>query len=174
MFRKLTHLVWLPLILLVSGCASTSPNGPPPEKHQIEALEMGLLALGAEVDPAEAARAARISFEYAHQLAIEYGVTDPPLIHNYKVNRGLRPRGLCYQWAEDMEARLLQENFQTLDVHRAIGNPDKVFRIDHSTAILSRRGDTMFQGVVVDPWRNGGNCIGHQFATISDTIGSRD
>ncbi len=157
MINKVAGVVRLMAMVVVTGCATTPPGGPTaPEKHQIEELERGILALGAEVDPAEAVRAARISFEYSHQLAIEYEITDPPLVHNYKVNQGLRPRGLCYHWAEDMEARLLRENFRTLDIHRAIGNPDKVFRIDHSTAIVSRRGDSMYQGIVVDPWRNGG------------------
>jgi hypothetical protein len=113
-------------------------------------------ALGAYVDPEEARRAARIAFQHTHQLALEYEITDPPLIHNTKVNMGLKPRGLCWHWAEDLEARLAEENFRTLSLHRAIANADNPFRIDHSTVIVSRRGDTMFEGVVLDPWRKGG------------------
>ncbi|MCP5087053.1 MAG: hypothetical protein GY952_09665 [Rhodobacteraceae bacterium] len=157
MLKKIAGILGLLVLVAVTGCAKAPQSGPPaPQQRQIEELEHEILALGPEVDPAEAARAARLAYEYAHQLAIEYKITDPPLVHNYKVNRGLRPRGLCYHWAEDMESRLLKENYRTLDIHRAIGNPDKVFRIDHSTAIVSRRGDNMYQGLVLDPWRNGG------------------
>ena len=98
---------------------------------------------------------ARISFEYARQLRQDYGVTDSPLVHNTKVNMGLRQRGLCYQWADDIEARLRQENLQTLDLHRAIANSTNI-RIEHSTPIISARGDGMYQGIVLDGWRNGG------------------
>ena len=68
---------------------------------------------------------------------------------------GLRPRGLCYHWADDLEARLKQEQFQTLQLHRAIANSTNI-RIEHSTAIVSRKGDTMQQGIILDPWRFGG------------------
>ncbi|GGH36537.1 hypothetical protein GCM10010973_30520 [Cribrihabitans marinus] len=117
---------------------------------------MALMALGPDIDPEEAARAARISYDYPLRLREEYQVSDPPIVHNSKVNMGLRPRGLCWQWAEDMEARLKAENFQTLQIHRAIANSDVAFRIDHSTALISRRGETMYEGIVVDPWRYGG------------------
>jgi hypothetical protein len=89
-------------------------------------------------------------------LAKEYQITDPPLIHNTKVNMGLRPRGLCWQWAEDIERRLNEESFRTLQMHRAIANADNPYRIDHSTAIITQRGDGMYDGIILDPWRYGG------------------
>ena len=157
MIGKVACLLSLLAILIASGCAAPAPEGPPPaDKAQIAALERGILALGDDVDPEEARRAARIAYSYTHKLAQEYQITDPPLIHNMKVNSGLRPRGLCYQWADDIEARLQQEDFRTLDLHRAIANADNPFLIDHSTTIISRRGETMFQGIVLDPWRRGG------------------
>lgn len=157
MIGKVACLLSLLAILIAGGCAAPPPGGPPPaDKHEIAELERGILALGAGVDPGEAQRAARIAYAYTHQLAQEYRITDPPLIHNMKVNSGLRPRGLCYQWADDIEARLRRESFRTLDLHRAIANADNPFLIDHSTTIISRRGDTLFQGIVLDPWRKGG------------------
>lgn len=119
------------------------------------ALARAILALSPTIDPQEAARAAAISYDYTAQLVVEYEITDPPLLHNFKVNRGIKPRGLCWHWAEDMERRLKAENFQTLDLHRAIANHDNI-RIDHSTAIVSAKGATMFEGMVIDPWRKGG------------------
>ena len=116
-------------------------------------LERAILALGPGVDPAEAERAARMSYEHTYRLALEYRIVDPALIHNNKVNLGLKPRGLCKHYAEDMERMLRAQDFQTLDVHRAIG---AVIGIDHSTAIISRRGDDMYDGIVLDPWRRGG------------------
>ena len=120
------------------------------------ALEQAILALGPEVDPAEAARAAELAYTYSFRLAQEYQITDPPLVHNTKVNMGIKTRGLCWHWAEDMERRLLQEDFQTLDMHRAIANADNPFLIEHSTAIISRKGDRFEDGIVLDPWRQSG------------------
>ncbi|MEM7720318.1 MAG: hypothetical protein AAF222_14060 [Pseudomonadota bacterium] len=108
-----------------------------------------------DVDADEAARAARIAFDHTRALAIQYQITDPPLIHNTKVNLGLKPRGLCWHWAEDIERRLDAESFETLEMNRAIAE-GRGLRIDHSTAIISAAGDGFSRGVVLDPWRNGG------------------
>ncbi|MFV2054318.1 hypothetical protein [Aliiroseovarius sp. YM-037] len=168
MIKKFASLMSLLAILIVGGCGVTSPDGPPrADQSAVAELAGAIRALGPEVDPEEATRAAEIAYDYTHQLALQYQITDPPLIHNMKVNHGLRPRGLCWHWAEDMEARLKQENFRTLTLHRAIANADNPFRIDHSTAIISKRGDGMFDGIVIDPWRYGGQL--HWSLTREDT-----
>ena len=149
--------------VLVGGLAALplAACGTAPEKlataslADVASLSQTLMAMGADVDPEEASRAAQIAFDYTRQLAIQYQITDPPLIHNTKVNMGLKPRGLCWHWAEDMQNRLNAENFETLEMHRAIAEGTGV-RIDHSTAIISQKGDAHAQGVVLDPWREGG------------------
>ncbi len=155
MRRKNTFLAQLGFLVLMALSACSAPP-PDADMDEIAALAASIQALGPEVDAAEAGRAARIAFLHSGQLAIEYQITDPPLIHNTKVNMGLRPRGLCWHWAEDMEKRLKQEKFQTLDLHRAIANSQNPFRIEHSTTIISRKNDSMFDGIVLDPWRKGG------------------
>ncbi len=125
------------------------------EPGKVAALTEKIMSLSAAVDPEEAARAARIAYSYTAQLRREYQITDGPLIHNIKVNNGVKPRGLCWHWAQDMEIRLGQENFQTLDLHRAISNFDN-WRLEHSTVIVSAAGASMYNGVVLDPWRKGG------------------
>jgi len=122
---------------------------------EVAALSQKIMGLGANVDPAEAARAARIAYSYTAQLRRDYQITDGPLVHNIKVNNGTKPRGLCWHWAQDMETRLGQENFQTLDLHRAIANFDN-WRLEHSTVIISAAGADMYDGLVLDPWRKGG------------------
>lgn len=150
--------------LTLGACAPTPPTV---DQRDVDNLALELRGLGPNVDPAEAERAAQIAYSYSQQLAKEYQITDPPLVHNAKVNNGFRPRGLCWHWAEDIEKRLKQENFKTLAMHRAISDPENPFRIDHSTAIISRRGDTMFEGVVLDPWRYGGTL--YWSPTMDDT-----
>lgn len=152
MLRSFTYVLMVLWGLLLAGCATP----PPSDGQEVQRLATEIRNLGPDVDPDEADRAARIAYSYTAQLAQEYQITDPPLIHNAKVNKGLRPRGLCWHWAEDIERRLKQENFRTLTLHRAIANADNPFRIDHSTAIISRKGESMYDGVVLDPWRYGG------------------
>ena len=144
------------VLVALAACGDIPPDERPvPTELEIAKLAEGIVALGPDVDPEEAMRAARISFEHTRALAIQYEIVDPPLIHNTKVNMGLKPRGLCWHWAEDMEKRLKAENFETLVIHRAIANATN-WRIEHSTAVISQRGDDMYKGMVVDPWRTGG------------------
>lgn len=155
--RLFAALLLLVATLAIGGCAATPARElPPPSQAEIAALAREIQSLAPEIAPEEAARAARVSIEYPRRLALAYEIEDTPYIHNIKVNRGLKPRGLCYQWADDLEARLRQEGFATLKLHRAIANSETPLRIEHSTVIVSAPGDGMYEGIVLDPWRNGG------------------
>jgi hypothetical protein len=127
-----------------------------PTDTQIKSLAASIMELGDHVDPVEATRAANIAFEYPVELAAQYGIEDAPLAHNRKVNRGDKERGLCWHWAEDLQAELNKQNFKTLEVHRAIANGLNPILISHSTALISAKGDSMYDAIVLDPWRNGG------------------
>lgn len=139
----------------LSACAAPPPPADNPDG--VARLTAEIQALGPDIDPAEAQRAAQIAYDHTRELAVAYQITDHPLVHNTKVNLGSKPRGLCWHWAEDMEKRLNQEEFRTLQMHRAVANADNVFLLEHSTAIVSRKGDDFDQGIVLDPWRKGGH-----------------
>lgn len=128
--------------------------GPEGQSAKIAAVEQAILALGPVVAPDEAAAVARIAVVEPLNWARDWDAVDPPLIHNIAVNTGVKPRGLCKHWADDLEARLRQEGLQSLSLHRAIANADNL-RIEHSTVIVSTRGAAMDTGLVLDPWRMG-------------------
>ncbi len=147
------------VLLLVGACATKAPPTEPPpfvESERVAALAQAISALGDEVDPREARRAASLAFSYSRQLAQEYEVTDSALVHNLKVNLGLRSRGLCVHWTRDLLVRLQQEKFRSLDLHWGIANYERAFRIEHSTVIISASGADLRDGIVLDPWRYGG------------------
>jgi hypothetical protein len=125
------------------------------DSADIAALAAAIRALSPGVDAEEAARAAFVSYTHVARLRAEYQITDPAIIHNIKVNQGIKPRGLCWHWAQDMETRLAEEAFATLDLHRAIANYDNWW-LEHSTVIISAAGAAMHDGLVIDPWRAGG------------------
>ena len=175
LLRGAVRLAAAAMLLTAGACAAPPPptadqvptagTGTAGTQSEVAALGAEIQALGPGVAAPDAARAAQVALSTSNQLAVAYGVTDPPLIHNTKVNLGLRPRGLCYHWADDLEARLRQEGFETLQLHRASANSDNRFRIEHSTVIVSQRGDPMERGVVLDPWRAGGDLF---WAPVSD------
>ena len=125
------------------------------EQPDIGELARAIENLGPEVAPTEAQRAASIAYKYSLQLAQEYRITDPPVLHNAKVLNGLRDRGLCNHFVEDILKRMDQEDFRTLRFQWAASTP-KPFQIAHYTAVVSQRKDSVYEGIVLDPWRNGG------------------
>lgn len=148
------------LLFLLGGCAGKTPQlelPPDVAQQRIRELNLAILALGDDVDAGEAQRAARIAIDYSRQLAREYEITDSALVHNIKVNLGIKPRGLCIHWTSDLMVRMKQEGFYSLDLHWAIANYENAFRLEHSTVIISARGDSLQQGVILDPWRNSGD-----------------
>ncbi len=139
---------------LLAGC-----GGAPMEsanRSDVTELETALLALGPDVDPAEAARAARMAYAVGDDLRREYEIVDGPLVHNAKVNVGLKERGLCYHWARDIQTRMTHARYSTLQFNRLVANADNPFRLEHSTAVVFARGDSWKNGIVLDPWRTGG------------------
>ena len=136
-------------------------------ERRIADLEHAILSLGDNVDPGEASRAARVAIDYSLQLAREYGVSGSPLFHNIMVNLGIKSRGLCVHWTRDLGDRLRQEDFKSLDLHWAIANYESLFRLEHSTVVISAHGDSLQQGLVLDPWRNAGEL--YWARTLEDT-----
>lgn len=161
----------LPLLMaLLTACATATPPlaelQQVDESQRIDELQQAILALRADIDRDEARRAAAIAIEYPLQLAEQYEITDPPLLHNFLVNIGAKPRGLCIHWTWDLYARLQQERFRSIDLHWGIANYDNAFRLEHSSVIISARNDSMQQGLILDPWRNGGDLFWAQ--TLQD------
>ena len=139
-------------VFALGGCATTQPTA---SQTEINELAQAIQSLGPDVDPAEARQAATISYTYSQQLAKEWNVTGPAIVHNAKIANGFREYGLCNDWAQAMTTRLRQENFRTLDLHW-VTSPPTAFRIIHHSALVSAKGDSMYDGIILDPWRNSG------------------
>lgn len=156
LFQILRVLVVLLALMSLFGCGANPARHGPPSESEIASLEGMILALGPGISSEEAGRAARVALQHTRELAVSYQINGSPLWHNMQVNMGIKERGLCWHWAEDMEARLLAERLETLEIHRAIANAFNPLRIEHSTAVISRKGDGFERGIVLDPWRLGG------------------
>ena len=156
---KLRRCLAIMLLLGLSSCASTNSSlelSPDVESRRFQQLDQSIQALGTDINPTESRRAANIAIEYSKTLAQEYELAGPPLFHNLMVQIGARDRGLCIHWTADLMARLEQDEFSSLHFHRAIANYETMFRFEHSSVIVSARGSTIEQGLVLDPWRNSG------------------
>lgn len=138
----------------LAGCVAAPPRPGTPE--EVSRLAAALAGLGPNVWRQEARRAAEVTYSYVYQLALEYEIEDSPTVHNAKVNNGTKPRGLCWQWAHDLEERLELERFRTLELHRVVAANKGQYNLEHSIVVMTARGDHYKKGIILDPWRLGG------------------
>ena len=135
--------------------------------HFERVRELGdlIAELGPDVDPTEARRVAEAATMLPLELATDYRLTSPPITHNMLVNMGMRPRGLCTHFAEDMLRRLDAMQLDTLDLYWAVAYPRRRFRLEHSSAVVTARGEPFESGVVLDAWRDSGELF---FAPVAE------
>ncbi len=136
-------------VAALTGCAT-----PKPAAASATALTQRLESLDDQVAAGEASLAAQTAVFYSLELAREYRVVRPAIFHNVLVNLGVRQRGLCYQWADDLTARLESLHLHSLQIHRGVARLET--RREHSSVVLTAPGQPFDQGVVLDAWRHSG------------------
>jgi hypothetical protein len=120
-------------------------------------LRIQLAALAPTVLEDEAQRVADCACDYSKQLAREYRVVRPAFLHNFLVNVGLKNRGLCYHWAEDLLARLQTLNLTTLELHWGVARAGTVR--EHNSVVVTAQGHPFENGIVLDAWRRSGRLV---------------
>ena len=125
-----------------------------PERENIAKITAMLVTLGPNTDSAEAALIAETAVRTGAECAERYHVNLSPDFHNMLVNRGLRPRGLCWQWTWDMAAALGPLKPKTFDYHWCVA--DWTEREEHNTIVVTARGGLYREGITIDPWISSG------------------
>ncbi len=137
-------------LALLAGCVTVSV---PEARQQSEAIALAakLCSLAPTVDPKEAAEAAEAAIRYPLQLAREYHATPPASFNNFLINVGVHPRGLCFQWADDLTVKLMTLRLRTLALHRGVARLGT--RHEHSCVVLTANGQAFTNGIALDAWR---------------------
>jgi hypothetical protein len=128
----------------------------PGYQEQVVSLEQALTALSPDIVKLEAKQMAESAISYSLELAAEYRMLRPPVFHNLMVNLGFRERGLCIHWTEDLLKRLQGLGLKSLELHWGIANHDILLRLEHSSVVITARGQSFEEGLVLDPWRHSG------------------
>lgn len=139
--------------MLFSGCASAPFKGNE-ARIQAVALRQELLNLGSSVDKDEATRLAETALEQSAALAAQYYAVRPAWFHNFLVNCGLRPRGLCYEWTNDLFPLLSRLGSKSLELHLAVSRMDT--RREHNCIVVTARQQSFEEGLILDAWRRSG------------------
>ena len=169
---RLRHIVALCLLIAVSGCAKAKVYYPGNGSfnattsgiqadaqfysEKVKQLEHVLVALSETVDKTEAMMVAETAVRESAVLAEEYQLVRPAVAHNLLIALGLKDRGLCYHWTEDLMKRLQALDLKSLQLYWGVAHRGSELR-EHNCVVVSARGQSFFKGIVLDPWRNSGN-----------------
>jgi hypothetical protein len=162
--------MFLLFVLFLSGCVSGNQMSPEllasgkAENHRateayhqkVEGLQDDLAALNQRADQLEARQVAETAIIYSNQLADEYRLVRPAVLHNLLIRVGLKDRGLCYHWTEDLLKRLQALDLRTYQLHWGVAHRGSDLR-EHNSVVITARGQAFEKGMVLDPWRNSGD-----------------
>lgn len=122
------------------------------DQQKIVDLKNAIISLGPNIDPSEAAWVAREAVLYPLHLANTYDLVWPPNYQNVLVNTGRRSRGLCYQWARDMDSHIGTKKYKTLTMDRAVANQGGNY--EHNVLTVAALGKGIKDAIILDPWRH--------------------
>ena len=123
---------------------------------KISQLEQELIALSATIDKTEARILAEASVRESAMLAEDYQLVRPAVAHNLLVAFGIRERGLCYHWTEDLMKRFQALDLRSVQLHWAVAYRGSDLR-EHNCVVITAIGQPFPEGIVLDPWRNSGS-----------------
>ena len=124
--------------------------------ENVKRLEWELNALDPAVDPVESRLLAETAIRESAVLAEQYQLVRPAVAHNLLVVMGVKDRGLCYQWAEDLMKRLEALELKTFQLHWAVAYKGSNLR-EHNCVVIAVKGQPFSKGILIDPWRHSGN-----------------
>jgi len=120
-----------------------------------QALMDQIAALSPRVRAEESARLAECVYNTTRQLRRDYQVVWPPLFNNFLVNSGIKKRGLCFQWAEDLLVVLDGLKLTRLELHW--GEAQVGTWHESNCIVVTAKGQPFNTGIILDCWRRSGH-----------------
>lgn len=114
-----------------------------------------IAALSPRVDRDEANLLAQCAYATASQLRKQYSMFGTPIFNNFLVRWGVRKRGYCFQWAEDLLIALDALKLTSLELHWGEANPGN-WR-ENNCIVVTAKGQPFNRGIILDCWRQ----LGH-------------
>ena len=143
-------------LIIVSLFTAACVNLGTPEQRQEKArrLSHDLQQLSPSISASEADKLAVTAIETSAELARDFKPLRFPWMNNGLVNTGLRKRGLCYQWRDDLFPHLHRLNLKTMDLH--LTSARRATLLEHNGIVVTAKGQRFEDGIAIDPWRHCG------------------
>jgi hypothetical protein len=119
-----------------------------------EALASQLAALSLKVNREEAELLAECAYATASQLRKKYRMFGTPIFNNFLVYHGIKKRGYCFQWAEDLLVAFDALKLTSLELHWGEANPGN-WR-ENNCIVVTAKGQPFNRGIILECWRHFG------------------
>ena len=136
---------------------STSFQVPRSDLANAEALADQVAGLSPRVDRNEAKLLADCAYATASQLRRQYSMFGTPIFNNFLIYHGLKKRGYCYQWSEDLLVALDALKLTSLELRWGESNPGN-WR-ENNCIVVTAKGRPFRSGITLDCWRH----LGHLY-----------
>jgi hypothetical protein len=136
---------------------SASFQVPRSDLARAEALASQLAALSPRVDRNEAKLLADCAYATVSQLRRQYRMFGTPIFNNFLIYHGLRKRGYCYQWSEDLLVALDALKLTSLELRWGESNPGN-WR-ENNCIVDTAKGQPIRSGIRLESWRH----LGHLY-----------
>src|SRR5437762_5996591 len=144
---------------------SASFQVPRSDLAKAEALANQLATLSPRVDRTEAKLLADCAYATVRRLRRQYCMFGTPIFNNVLIYHGLKKRGYCYQWSEDLLIALDALKLTSLELRWGESNPGN-WR-ENNCIVVTAKGQPFRSGIMLDCWRH----LGHLYfgPVVSDT-----
>ena len=150
--NRLLFIVFLSMLFNACSVKQPSPNT---INKNIKELNSLIIKLSPAISKNEAFDFSNSSINYSLKLSKEYQAISSPWIQNTLVNIGIKKRGLCYEWTEDLLKYLVRRNYETLSFHAVGANIG--YMNEHNSLSVSAKGEGIENSILLDAWRNSGD-----------------
>jgi hypothetical protein len=127
----------------------------PRDSAKAEELANHLAALSRNVDPNEAKLLSECAYATVSRLREEYRPFGTPIFNNFLVYHGLKKRGYCYQWTEDLLLALDTLKLKTLELHW--GEAYAGTLRENNCLVVTAQGQPFDRGMILECWRHFGH-----------------
>jgi len=146
--------VLLLLASLLAGCAFPLEQ-PVQRTARAEQLTREIMVLSPAIKWQEAHDFATTAVETSALLGKKYDVALRPWLHNASILVGLKSRGLCYQYADDLYDSLKLVGNEHLQMHFVAANWGRLD--EHHALTVTVKDAPWDSGLLLDAWRRNGN-----------------
>ena len=149
-----TRILIIAFLIVFNGCAIKHKNvNSSYQDKDVQKLSKEITSLSPTIDKKEAMDIALFSTSYTKRLANSYKLVGSPRFQNFLINIGLKKKGYCYNYANDLAYALLHRGYKSVSIYRAAHKKYTYF--EHNCVVITPRERNDI-GVILDGWRNAG------------------